>query len=308
MGLRWAGATLAMVAGVWALSTCLPPALASPSWDSYLRRSVAIQTEQGSFRVQDELSKEELRLYDMERFDAMIGHLEEAVARDPANARCHLRLAAKLLARYDFALADAPNEMPVNQLRDAAVAGGFASIRELHSWVERAVGNDAKSYLDRALNHIHLAHRQTPLEPEGYLLLADLAFLEGAAPAAAAAYLEQARRVDPHDGDVLIRAGADAYIRRDFDVATKLWQAAFATGPEFQRRMVLLLAGKVPVGLFVEEFRPDLELLSLMEYRYMQLDLPQELDALRRHSAAQAVTAAREAEHDAPAEAGDLWL
>jgi tetratricopeptide (TPR) repeat protein len=72
--------------------------------------------------------------------------------------------------------------------------------------------------------------------------------------------------------------------------------------------MVLLLAGKVPVGLFVEEFRPDLELLSLMEYRYMQLDLPQELDALRRHSAAQAVTAAREAEHDAPAEAGDLWL
>lgn len=307
-GLRWAGAALAAAAGVWAISACLPAALASPNWDSYLRRSVALQAEQGSFRVQDELSPDELRELNVERFDAMIGDLENAVARNPANARCHLRLAAKLLARYDLALAEAPNEMPVNQLRDAAFAGGFASIRELHAWVERAIGSDAKSYLDRALNHIHLAHRQTPLEPDGYLLLADLGFLEGATAEAAAAYLEQARRVDPHDGDVLIRAGADAFVRRDLDAATRLWQAAFATGPDYQRRMALLLAGNVPVGFFLEEFRPGLELLSLLEYRYMQLEMPQELETLRKHAAARTVAAAQAAEHDAPADAGELWL
>jgi O-antigen ligase/tetratricopeptide (TPR) repeat protein len=307
-GLRWAGLTCATLLGAWAVSTCLPPALASPGWDSYLRRSVALQSELGSFNVETEIPPEEQHAHDVERIDAMIADLQHAISRNPSNARFHLRLAAKLLVRYDLALADAPNEMPVNQLRDAAAAAGFADLSALHAWVERAVGKDAKSYLDRAIDHIHRAHRQTPLEPEGYLHLADLAFLESSSKDSSTAYFEQARRVDPHDGDVLIRAGADALLQWDIETATRHWRSAFAMGPAYQRKLALYLAGRVPVGLFIEEFKPDLELLTLLEHRFSQLDLPQELETLRRHAAARAVAAAREAEQHAQAEAGGHWL
>jgi tetratricopeptide (TPR) repeat protein len=273
-----------------------------------LRRAVGLQAEKVSFTVQGELTEDERHARDVMRLDAMIADLEEAIARDPRRARYHLRLAARLVARYDLALRDAPNEMPIGQLRDAAAAAGFADAGELHAWIERAVGHEAKSYLDRALKHVRLAHRQTPLEPEGYLLLADLAFLEGRSPEAAAAYLQQARHVDPHDGDVLIRAGADAFFQHGLEAATRLWREAFAIGPEYQRRMVLLMAGRVQVDFFLNEFQPDLELLDLMEYRYSQMDLPQELDAVRRYAAAKTLAAARQAERTSPTGAGELWL
>jgi tetratricopeptide (TPR) repeat protein len=238
----------------------------------------------------------------------MIADLESAIRCEPANARFHLRLATKLMARYDLALTDAPNEMPVSQLREAAARGGFSSTGELLGWVERAVGTEAKSYLLRALQHIHLAYQQTPLEAEGYLRLTDLAFLEGASLETAVAYLNQAHLVDPSDGDVLIRAGADAFLRRDYDRAEQLWRRAYRTGREYQRRMALLLAGQVPIGFFLEEFQPDLELVSLMEYRYSQMQLPSEMALLQKYGAAKAVAAARSAEQDSREEAGKLWL
>jgi tetratricopeptide (TPR) repeat protein len=162
--------------------------------------------------------------------------------------------------------------------------------------------------LDRAIRHIHLAHRATPLEAEGYLHLADLAFLEGAPPQVAAAYLQQARRVDPHDGDVLIRAGAEAFLQQEFDEATALWQAAYNTSPDYQRKMVLLLAGRIPVGFFLEKFQPDPSVVGLLERRYLQLQMPHELVPVRRYGALRAVKAAREAEKSSAEDAADLWL
>jgi len=238
----------------------------------------------------------------------MIADLEQAARNNPLDSRVHLRLASQLLVRYEYALREAPNEMPISQLRDAAVASGFASVSELHAWMERAVGAEAKSYLDRALRHVRLAHQATPLEPEGYLYLVDLAFLEGTAPELATAYLDQARRTDPYDGDVLIRAGTDAYLRQEFQTATGLWQAAYRVGPEYQRKMVLLLAGKIPAALFLETFRPDLEALAHMEARYAHLQMAQEMAVVRRYAAPRVVAAAREAESQSPQEAARLWL
>jgi tetratricopeptide (TPR) repeat protein len=107
---------------------------------------------------------------------------------------------------------------------------------------------------------------------------------------------------------VLILAGADAYTRHDLAHARQLWRAAYNTGPECQRKMVLLLAGRVPVSVFLEEFQPDLKLLGLLEYRYSQIQLESELATLRRYAAARAVAAARNAEREATFEAGELWL
>ena len=72
------------------ISNQVPPALAAPHWERYLKLSLRA-------RGTDPLSS----AYS-ERVDLMTGHLEQAVRRNPDDARANLRMAALQLRRFDI--------------------------------------------------------------------------------------------------------------------------------------------------------------------------------------------------------------
>jgi Flp pilus assembly protein TadD len=184
--------------------------------------------------------------------------LQEYVAIDPAYDRAHIRLAAVALRRFQHEQITAVNPMDLSQIRDAALASRFTSRQALNQWLDRAVGSHRK-LLDAALRHARQGLRLCPLEGEGYVLLANLCFLEGAAEGAKSALVAQAVRVRPHDGYVAMAAGKESAISGDLAAAAGHWQRAYHGGSQHQYELVALLSGQTPVSFLLTTFEPTVE-------------------------------------------------
>jgi tetratricopeptide (TPR) repeat protein len=233
----------------------------------------------------------------------MTEHLEQALRRDPDDARANLRMAAMQLRRFDLLQRSAKNPMGLSQIRDAALASRFPSREAQDRWLAVAVGQHRK-HLDLALFHARRALKLCPLQGEGYVYLAELAFLDGPAASAKAAYIDQALRVRPHSGEVLLAAGAEAALAGDTAKALDFWKRAFHQGPEYQLRLVELLAPQAPASFFLAGFHPDLGGMRLLFRHYQQMGRAEDLRTL-------GPPLAQMLERDARAETGqtaaDLW-
>jgi len=245
--LTWIAVTAGLIgtAGIMLVNR-VPPALAARHWDAYFaiartqRRTVSEDGKDVQVRVA-----------------AMTNHLEDLLRRDPDNARANLRLAGLYLRSFDINQKANENPMPLSQIRDAALASPFASSKAQDEWLERVLG-DNRSYLDRAMYHAKRGLRLCPLQGEGYVYLAELAFLDSSSSQLKHAYVDQSLRVRPHEGVVLFAAGGEAALAGDIAGALELWKRAFYQDPEQQTRIIELLAPQMPADAFLQHFEPDL--------------------------------------------------
>lgn len=292
------------VASLWMLNNRIGPALASPAWDNYLRTAVAVrETDRRIASKPSEAEQSALVEERVAKVDAMIAYLKEVVRRDAKNGRAHLRLAGQCLVRFELASNESPNHMPLSQIRDAATRSHFASRQALDQWLSSAFGPTRK-YLDLALAHTRRGIALCPVEAQGYLYLSDLCFLEGRGQLAGI-YLDQAQRVRPNDGDVLLRAGTEAWLAKDTNRAIELWRRAYRSGCSYQLKLVRMLGGQVPVEFFLQVFEPNLDVLRRMETYYRRSGFERDLVTLRQVLAMQTESAARDA---LPEEAATLWF
>jgi O-antigen ligase len=202
----------------------------------------------------------------------IVEHLESVLYWTPDHAKAHIRLASLLVARFEQLQRQSPNMMPLHQVCEAAFASRehFHSRRELDDWLDRAVGAHRK-LLDVALWHLHRGLSLSPLMGEGYVHLADLCFLEGAGPAAKTANLDQALKVRPYDGVVLLAAGSAAALRQDVDGMLDYWRPVLRCREQERRAMVkLLISSQLPLDVVLEQFQPDLAATRLMNELYAQ--------------------------------------
>lgn len=300
------------VVGAWLIAGRIGPVLAEPHWDRYqilaLASSLPDQPEDQSAA---EPSPGELREESLETLNRTIAELQQVVRWNPHHARAHVRLAGAYLHRFDLVQQTAENAMPLGQIRDAAIrARSVSSDQEVAEWLGRVLG-ERRADLDLALQHTRQGLALCPLQGEGYLYLAELCFLEDVdAEAAKWAYVRQALRLRPFDGEVLFEAGREAWMAGDYEQGLAYWQQSFDSGPTHQRRLMRLLAGRVPVAVILETFQPDLHALRLLHARYRSLDQPGQLAELRRHHvrAAQAEAERREGEDAAAAWLEAQWL
>ena len=300
----WIGlATLASLAGLWAVGTLIGPARAAGSWDGYLRLCIAehdLQTQPTPADAEAAADAETAQRFIIQ---AMIENLEHVVALQPGNSTAHLRLAANYLRKFEEIQTRGANQMAVVQIRDAAIASRFASADELRAWMIRAFG-DNSDLLYRAYHHARCALQLSPLEGEGYLLLADLCFLEGKSSPAVEALVNQALVVRPYDGDVLYQAGKQWLLSRP-DEALKLWAAAFHLPGDHQREIIRLMAGRVPAVSFVQIIEPDWEQLYNVWTYYREVGSPEDWQAIEQYARGRA-------EHDAAQQPPELavrtWL
>ena len=235
----------------------LPSALAAPHWDAYFKLA----------RAARHAGAAEDPAQSANRLNAMATHLAETLRRDPYHPRANLRMAAMYLRRFDAQQQTSENPMPLNQIRDAALASQFPTREAQDQWLAIVTGENRK-LLDRASLHAQRALRLCPLQGEGYVYLAELAFLNSASPQLKHAFVDQALRVRPYSGVVLLAAGGEAALADDNERALMLWKQAFHSDPEQQTRIIEMLALKMPADAFLEYFRPDRAALGELYYFY----------------------------------------
>ncbi len=283
---RWIECTaLVALLGGWAVYSLVGPAVAAIHWDRYLRDAVA-----GS-RLLDEQSLPlawQPTVAETAMRDPLIlsmqHHLEETVRWNPSFGRAQLRLATRYVQRFELAQQDAENAMTLSQIRDASLSSRFASPGELRAWLERAFGANV-GLLYQAHAHARRAVELSPLQGEGYVLLAQLGFLVGEGAEQAEAYVAQACVVRPFDGDVLFEAGKQALLKGDVETALREWGRCFPHRGAHQLRIVSLLAGRIPAAVLVEQLHPDWHTLREFWARYREFGTAEDLEHLVAYAA-----------------------
>jgi tetratricopeptide (TPR) repeat protein len=256
-------AWLAASAGLIGLAAALiagrvPSALAAPHWEAYFKLARAARYAGAA----------EDPAQTANRLSAMATHLAETLRRDPYHPRANLRMAAMYLQRFDAQQQTSENPIPLNQIRDAALASQFPTREAQDEWLAIVTGEN-RQLLDRAFLHAQHALRLCPLQGEGYVYLAELAFLNSALLQLKHAFVDQALRVRPFSGVVLLAAGGEAALANDSEQALMLWKQAFHSDPEQQTRIIELLAFQMPADAFLEYFRPDRDSLGQLYHFYL---------------------------------------
>lgn len=248
--------------------TWLGPGQAAPYWDRYLALSLAQDNKQG-LAVLDRGDSKQYRSF-VRATVSMKQQLWHVLQYDADHPRAHLRMAAMCLRLFDHYQHFSENSMTLAQIRDAALASGFASLKAQDRWLAVAVGGNRK-YLDQALQCTHRALRLCPLQGQGYIFLAELAFLEGQGGQVGAAYVGQALKLRPYQATVLFAAGREAALTGQPTLALDLWARAFRQDREQQQALITLLAPRMPASLMMSHFRPDLEGTRMLLRQYQQL-------------------------------------
>jgi tetratricopeptide (TPR) repeat protein len=245
--IAWIAASAAVIGLAAVLVVArLPSALAAPHWEAYFKLA----------REARHVGPAEDPAQSANRLNAMATHLAETLRRDPHHPRANLRMAAMYLRQFDTRQQTSENPMPLNQIRDAALASQFPTREAQDQWLAIVMGENRK-LLDRAFLHAQRALRLCPLQGEGYAYLAELTFLNSASPQLKHSLVDQALRVRPYSGVVLLAAGGEAALADDNERALKLWKQAFHSDPEQQTRIIEMLALRMPADAFLEYFRPD---------------------------------------------------
>jgi len=217
-------------------------ALASVSWDEYLRISLANDPTSAPSEEQTE---------------NMLSELNAVLYHEPNHARAQIRLASLCLLRFEQRQRENDNAMSVSQIREAAFASKFPTKAAQSRWLQAAFGDNYPLLL-KAANHARRGAQLCPLQGEAYLILGELTFLESPLPSIKRNYFAQALRVRPNHGGILVAVGGEIAMDGDFDRAMRFWRIAFRQDP-IQRAKLLEILGKLPLSaeFFIEQFQPD---------------------------------------------------
>ena len=116
------------------------------------------------------------------------------------------------------------------------------------------------------------------------MYLANLCFLEGRGSQTVDAYVAQALRVNPYDGDVLFTAGLHEFLSGRWDKALQLWRRTFEDSGNHQFQIVNLFAGNIPAAVFLKEFQPDWRTLLHVWTRYRSIGDHEDLETIASYA------------------------
>lgn len=271
----------------------VPAALAVPHWEAHFK---LVRAARHGDAWEDPAESRA-------RLDAMAAHLKGALRRDPYHARANIQIAGVYLRQFDVRQQTMANPMPLSQIRDAALDSHFPTRQAQDQWLAVVTGENRR-LLDLALLHVRRALRLCPLMGEGYAHLAELAFLDSSSPQLKRELVDQALRVRPYSGIVLVAAGGEAALMQDNERALALWKQAFHLDPDQQMRIIELLALHASADEFVEVFRPDRDALGKLYHFYHGHGV---VESAKFVGARYVAELESEAAHKGGAEAASLW-
>ena len=226
------------ILSIGSVQVLVRPAEASRHWDNYAiyaKERQTVERQMNAFSV-DPKEKDELSRLSVGIDKILEAEMRAYLAKDLNNASAHLRMAAVYLRQFQGKQRSSINPMGIGQIRDAAIASQFPSKEAMNEWLARAIGGN-QELLYRALWHAQQAVARCPLQGEAYLFLAELIFLEGKDQSAKSALVNQAIRVRPFDGKVLLMAGKEAAVAGEVETAVAHWKKSFKYSIDGKPRM-----------------------------------------------------------------------
>lgn len=210
-----------------------------------------------------------------------IGHLAASLKACPNQHRVQLALSEQLLKLFDLLQLRGENPMPLNMLRDAAIASGFETAADLKAWSQRACGKR----IELVILADRLARKSLagcPVQGYAYMALMETNFLNDPADTLHQQLVDQAMLVRGHDPRIRFIAGREASFRGDEKAALELWNSVFHSNRYFRMNVVDLLARRVPVEFFLLHFQPNAEELRDLLTVYDSLNRQRDSNALLR--------------------------
>ena len=234
---------------------------------------------------------------------SMLEHLNNVLREYPQSARAQARFAGVLLENFENMQRASDNAMPINQIREAALAGGFRSADQLRDWMQHAFGQQSQ-LLYQAYYHARRALELCPLQGEAYLCLAELSFLEGPSANTYQAYEQQGLQVCPCNCELLFAFGKNRFIAGDEGEAVRLWQKAFLGAGNHRDHIIRLSGTWMTAPTFLETYKPEWDSLNTVWHLYRESG--------EENRAALLSYATHQAEEATPAmpphTAGGVWL
>lgn len=237
-----------------------PAARASLHWDTFFKQSQSQDPLELLAPTSSAMPSQVLAATESptDRLRSNIRQLQTVLQRDPHHARASLQLAQSLLLLFEYRQRVSENPMPLSQIRDAAFASKFSTQESLDEWL-RAVLGDNRKLLDAARHWALRAVQLNPLQGEGYIYLADLSFLQTRDPDTKRELVQQALRVRPFHGQVLLAAGNEAALEGKHEAAVELWRRAFHRKDVHKIQLIEMLGPRLTGTEFVTAFEPDLD-------------------------------------------------
>jgi tetratricopeptide (TPR) repeat protein len=127
---------------------------------------------------------------------------------------------------------------------------------------------ERRKMLTAALNSTRRALKLCPVMGRGYLMLSDLAWLEGASNEEEQLLVDQAYEVRPYDPRVHFVLGRREFIAQNFEPAMEHWRQAFDRDPTYRKQLIKGLAELVPPTFFLKNFEMDLDSMRMLWAAY----------------------------------------
>ncbi len=281
----WIGITvIVVVLNIGIVNFLMSPAQASGHWDNYVkyaRKRHRVGLQLNSFKPNEIDDNEIFRI--AEGLDTILEQeIRAYLSKDLNNATAHLRMAAIYLRQFQTQQRSNINPMDIGQIRDAAIASQFPSKEALSEWLGRAIG-EHQELLYRALWHAREAVMRCPLQGEAYLFLAELVFLEGKNESAKRALVEQATRVRPFDGKVLLMAGKESAVAGEVEEAVAHWKKSFQCSVDGKLDLLRLLSQRIPANIVIQMLEPSAGDLPEFYQAYRILGDQQQIEFVNKH-------------------------
>jgi len=303
--IAFGGACSVIALGGWMATVWGPRLSAEPFWWQYRRLALADQTGKGDpaedgamLNADSEAATLTKASHEASLFKRKLVAIREAARRNPSDARFHVRLGIHYASLFHTLQSRSENAMPLGQIRDAAMTGGFESPQEVREWLETAFPENLP-YADAAAAHCLLAVKQNPLEGFGYLYLAELGFLVGTPAGFEQQCIDQALTVRPYNAQILFAAGREAILKGDKETWISSWKAAFHRNRFVQSQIIrqLIDSTDAPVDLVVQAFEPDIDALERLALAAEQANRLDERNKALGLLSGQLVERAQEAEN-----------
>ena len=127
---RWGVVASTVCVGAWMIHDRAGPAIASPAWDSYLRKhnehQQMVQEDRGESEATADVTG--IDSPQEEALDSLIEDLEFVVRWNPNHGRAHLRLAGVYVQKCELIMRDSDNALDLSQLRDTVIRADFATL------------------------------------------------------------------------------------------------------------------------------------------------------------------------------------
>ncbi len=240
-----------------------------PHWQSFHSGMREIAKDPGTDKV-DLLN---------DRLDFLIGELEQCTKKNIFHHDAYTALAPLYLQRFEKRSNASDNQMTIQDIRDTIRQAGFETRHQMHDWLVRAFGDNAKD-LYRAIRTARRALGDRPLRSESYIVLSETAFLAGLSQAEVEALIAQAVRLRPHSPRVLYAAGLLAADSGDTESAWQLWRHAAALNRVTARQIIARFIDRLPVEELIGRLSPGRTMCLTLYDVYAQAERPEEQKAV----------------------------